>query len=164
MNSQRVSGFHRGVRKIFSVRAVAWLLAHTAHLIDGFLMSVSNGRYSAAGLVAGVPVIRLTTIGAKSGQFRTVPLLGIPAGENIILIGSNWGQGHHPAWYYNVRANPEVQVESNGRTAAYLAHEANGEAYQEFWQIAASIYPGYEAYKKWTNGRKIPVLVLARKN
>jgi deazaflavin-dependent oxidoreductase (nitroreductase family) len=151
-------------RKIFSVRPVAWLLSHTAHRIDRLLMLATNGRYSAAGLLAGLPVISLTTIGAKSGQSRTVPLLGIPDGENLILISSNWGQGHHPAWYYNIRANPAVQVVLNGRAIDYMAHETQGEDRQKLWQAATRIFPGYEAYKKRSAGREIPVILLVREN
>ncbi len=160
MGKQSVNARHRIARKLFSVKPVVWLLSHTAHLIDRFFISVTDGRVSAAGTLAGVPVISLTTTGAKSGQPRTIPLLGIPDGDNIVLIASNWGQGHHPAWYYNIRANPAVQVALNGRTTPYMAYEAQGEERQRCWQMAVQIYPGYEAYKKWTNGREIPVLVL----
>lgn len=81
----------------------------------------------------------------------------------MILIASNWGHGYHPAWYYNIRANPEVQVVLNGRTIDYLAQEARGKERQRYWQQAVKIYPGYESYKKWTNGREIPVIILAQK-
>jgi deazaflavin-dependent oxidoreductase (nitroreductase family) len=164
MKDQPVKGYQRIARKVFSIRPVVWLLSHTAHVIDRFLMSLTNSRYSVAGLLAGVPVITLTTTGAKSGRPRTVPLLGIPDGEKMILIASNWGQGRHPAWYYNIRANHAVQVGVNGRTIDYVAHEAKGEERQGYWQTAVQVYPGYAAYKKWTDGREIPVIVLVRKS
>jgi deazaflavin-dependent oxidoreductase (nitroreductase family) len=103
------------------------------------------------------------TIGAKSGRPRTVPLLGIPDQEKIILIASNWGQNRHPGWYYNVRANPDVRVESEGRELFYTAREVEGAERQGCWETAVQHYPGYEAYKRWTNGREIPVIVLAPK-
>jgi deazaflavin-dependent oxidoreductase (nitroreductase family) len=153
---------HQGLaKKIFSVRPVVWLLARTAHVVDRALLSLTDGRYSAAALLTGLPVIGLTTIGAKSGRPRTVPLLGIPDEENLIVIASNWGQGRHPGWYYNVRANPDVQVESDGRELFYTAREVEGVERQRCWETAVQHYPGYEAYKRWTNGREIPVIVLA---
>jgi deazaflavin-dependent oxidoreductase (nitroreductase family) len=124
-------------------------------------MWVTNGRYSAAKLLFGMPVVCLTTTGARSGQPRTVPLLAIPDDENIILIASNWGQGHHPGWYYNLRANPEVHVEYNGFISPYFAQQAAGEERERKWRTAVDFYPGYEAYKKWAKGREIPVFVLS---
>ena len=152
---------HRITRKLISARSVAWLLSRSAHIVDRFLMRVTNGRQSTATLLTGLPVICLTTIGARSGRSRTVPLLGIPDGENLILIASNWGQGHHPAWYYNIRTNPDVHVQRDGQTRLYIAREAAGDERQRCWHIAVQCYPGYEAYKKWTDGREIPVIVLA---
>jgi deazaflavin-dependent oxidoreductase (nitroreductase family) len=163
MESQSVPQPYRITRKIIATRPAAWLLSHTAHLFDRFLMSITGGRHSLAALITGLPVINLTTIGAKSGRSRTVPLLGIPDGENLILIASNWGSGRHPGWYYNIRANPEVQVETAGQTTPYTAHETEGAERQQRWQTAVQCYPGYEAYKRWTNGREIPVIVLAPK-
>ena len=163
MENQTVPQPYRTTRKIIATRPVVWLLSHTAHIFDRFLMSVTNGRHSVAALITGLPVINLTTTGAKSGRPRTVPLLGIPDSENLILIASNWGRGHHPGWYYNIRANPDVQVESDGRTTPYTAQEVQGEERQRCWQTAVRCYPGYEAYKRWTNGREIPVIKLVPK-
>jgi deazaflavin-dependent oxidoreductase (nitroreductase family) len=159
-----VRGYQKLMKRLFRVRPAVWFLSNTAHLIDSFLMSVTNGRHSAAALLMGLPVISLTTTGAKSGRPRTVPLLGIPDGENMILIASNWGQGHHPGWYYNIRTNPRVEVTIQGQTTTYIAHKTEGEERQECWQRAAGIYPGYEAYKKWTRGREIPVIRLVPEN
>lgn len=164
MENQSLRWPYRLTRKTISTRPIAWLLSHTAHLFDRFLMSLTGGRYSLAALITGLPVINLTTTGAKSGRPRTVPLLGIPDGPNLILIASNWGRGRHPGWYYNLRANPEVQVEADGRTAAYMACEVDGPERERCWQTAVQCYPGYEAYKKWAGGREIPVIVLTPTN
>ena len=162
VNGRSQNQGHQLFRKIFSIRPVTWLLSHVAHRLDRFLMTVTNGRYSAAGLLAGLPLISLTTIGAKSGQPRTIPLLGIPDGDNLIVIASNWGQGRHPAWYYNVRANPKVQLGLNGRVFDYVAYETEGKERQRCWQMAVQVYPGYNAYKKWSGTRQIPVIVLEK--
>ena len=76
--------------------------------------------------MAGLPIVAVTTIGAKSGQPRSFPPVAIPDGGNVILIASNFGQHNHPAWYYNLRAHPEVQLTYEGKTVTYLARETDG--------------------------------------
>ena len=102
----------------------------------------------------------VTTIGAKSGQPRTLPLVAVPDGENVILIASNFGQKHHPAWYYNLRAHPEVQLTYEGKTVTYLACETSSEERERCWQKAAQLYSGYTVYKQRASHRQIPVLLL----
>jgi deazaflavin-dependent oxidoreductase (nitroreductase family) len=87
-------------------------------------------------------------------------LLGAPDGENIILIASNWGGKKHPSWYYNVKANPQVQLTIKGHSQAFRAQEVTGPERERCWQRAVAIYPGYELYKSRTDGRTIPVFLL----
>lgn len=126
--------------------------------IDRFLLPLTRGRLSLSALI--YPTLMLTTIGARSGQPRTVPLIFLPYGEQIILIGSNFGGTHHPAWYFNLRANPLAQVTFRGRTRAFIAHEAQGYERAELWQRAVAYYPGYQAYQRRAEGRNIPIMVL----
>ena len=109
-------------------------------------------------------MITLTTIGAKSGRPRSVPLIGIPDGDELILVASNWGQERHPGWYYNLRANPRVIASMNGSKQAYMAREAAGEERARYWQKAAGVYGGYEAYKSRVGEREIPVVILSPLN
>jgi deazaflavin-dependent oxidoreductase (nitroreductase family) len=157
---KQVPFYHKITRRLVSTKPAAWLLSRFAHLIDRFLLSRTNGRYSAAVILTGMPIINLTTIGARSGRPRKVPLLSIPDGKNIILIASNWGQQHHPGWYHNIRSNPEVQVESQAGAPSYEAREVMGEERERYWETAVEYYPGYKAYKKWAKEREIPVIVL----
>ena len=79
----------------------------------------------AAALFTGLPLITLTTTGAKSGRPRSVPLVGVPYGERLILIASNWGQAKHPAWYHKVlKAHPEVKVDGRDVPAGTSLHRA----------------------------------------
>jgi deazaflavin-dependent oxidoreductase (nitroreductase family) len=59
----------------------------------------------------------LATTGAKTGQQRVWPVLGVPDGDNLVVMASNWGQHHHAAWYYNLRAHPEATITVGGHTA-----------------------------------------------
>jgi deazaflavin-dependent oxidoreductase (nitroreductase family) len=111
-------------------------------------------------LLVGLPIITLTTTGARSGLRRSVPLVGIPDGDKIILIASNWGQKRHPAWYYNLLANPGVRVSHDSTARDYIAREAKGEEYAYYWNKAVSANAGYSAYRQRTGGREIPVIVL----
>lgn len=128
---------------------------------DRLVFRLSSGRRSAASLLTGLPIILLTTIGAKSGQARTVPLLSIPHGDGYIIIASNWGQKNYPAWYHNLRANPEVSVVVQGQAAGtFLARETEGEERERLWDIALRHYPGYAGYERRAGGRVIPVILL----
>ena len=134
------------------------------HPLDRFIHRRTNGRHTFTSVVTGLPVVNLTAIGAKSGQPRTIPLIGIPDGDDIVLIASNWGQTRHPAWYHNLRANPEATLTLNGRKGAYIAREAAPEERDRYWQRALDLYVGYAAYESRTGGRQIPIMVLTPKH
>lgn len=165
MNDPNVTGnppswWQRVNRKLGSLRPVSWISARSMHHIDRFVYDLSDGQHTAVGLLLGLPVITLTTIGARSGRPRSVPLIGIPDDDRILLIASNWGQERHPAWYHNLRANPQVRVASNGAEGHYDAHETEGAKKEALWRHAVSAYGGYEMYKKRNGGREIPVILL----
>ena len=150
----------RGVQRVTATALGAKLLIPTAHRLDRIVLQASCGRTTAAGLLSGLPVITLTTIGAKSRQPRSVPLLAIPDGDRFVLIASNFGQKQHPAWYYNLRKNPHAVITRDRRQRNYTAREASGDEYDRYWQQAVRLYAGYAAYKERTGGREIPVLVM----
>jgi len=107
-----------------------------------------------------LPIIQLTTKGAKSGQLRTVPLVVVVDGETLGLIGSNFGGRHAPGWYYNLKANPECEVKFNGKLQNYVARETQGDEYLHYWLTAVALYAGYAEYKERAAHRHIPVMVL----
>ncbi len=157
------NGIQRGVRRLIASRPVAWVLARTIHHLDGAVMRASGGRTTASSLVSGLPIITLTTTGARSGRPRSVPLVGIPDGDRLILIASNWGQTAHPAWYYNVKANPSVTISGSRDVPAerlYTARELAGSERETAWTRAVALYPGYRGYATRTGGRVIPVILL----
>ncbi len=149
----------RAVRRLIATRPVTWVLARTVHHIDAAVFRASGGRTTASATLTGLPLITLTTTGARSGQPRSVPLVGIPDGERLILIASNWGQAKHPAWYHNIKANPAVTVSHGGETRPYTARELAGEERAAAFARAAALYPGYDGYAKRA-GREIPVVGL----
>ncbi len=110
--------------------------------------------------LVGIPAFRITSIGAKSKQPRSLVLYGFSEGEQIALIASNFGQTHNPSWYYNLKANPKCQVEWRGTSREYIAREAVGEERERFWRLAVSYYKGYDLYKIRAAHRQIPVMIL----
>jgi len=84
-------------------------------------------------------------------------------GEKIALIASNFGREHNPAWYYNLKAHPQCEVQWNERTGIYIAREVGGEEYEEYWRLGISSYVGYEKYKERAAHRSIPVMLLEPK-
>ena len=144
-------------------RPGTWLFSRMLHHVDRPVQRLTGGRHSVTSLLSGLPVVTATTSGAKSGQPRTLPLVAVPDGENVILIASNFGQPHHPAWYYNLRAHPEVRLTYEGRTITYLARETSGAERERCWQKAASLYSGYTVYEQRARHREIPVMLLTPK-
>lgn len=128
--------------------------------LDRFVLRLTGGRTSLAAILAGLPIVTLTTLGVKSGQPRSVPLVGLPDNETIVLIASNWGQTKHPAWYLNLRANPHAEISLAGHSRNYLAREASADEYKFYWNQAVNLYAGYAAYLKTAGTRHIPILVL----
>lgn len=149
----------RAMQRVPGSRPGAWFFARTGHYIDRALKPVSGGRATLGGTI-GVPEAFITTIGAKTGKPRTMPLLVIPDGQNLILVASNWGQAHNPGWYYNVRKNPAVTVDYRGKQARYTAREITDLIeYNRLWQRAAAVYSGYPKYARRTQ-RRIPLVLL----
>jgi deazaflavin-dependent oxidoreductase (nitroreductase family) len=154
--------YQRTITRAAASRVGAWLLSHTLHWMDLPVIRLSKGKRSVTTPATGLPVVTLTTRGARTGKLRTTPLLGLLDGENVLVIGSNWGRGHHAGWYYNLRANPEVTLSLKGSTGTYVAREATGEEREEYWRRAVDFYRGYRSYQQRTR-RKIPVIVLTPK-
>lgn len=150
----------QATRKVVALGPVSAVLSRTLHRLDGPVLRWSDGRFSAASLVAGLPVINLTATGARTGQPRTVPLIAIPDGRCLILVASNWGRPKHPSWYYNLRANPNVGVTVGGQTAVWTARELDGAERDAAWARAVALYPGYAFYAERNGGLRIPVIRL----
>jgi deazaflavin-dependent oxidoreductase (nitroreductase family) len=150
------------IQRVVASRPISAVNARVLHHLDRWVLRLSGGRTSAMALLAGLPVVNLTTIGAKTGRTRTTPLLGIPDREQpgrLAIIASNWGQSHLPGWYYNCLAHPQVTCLVRGKTGQYQATEIDGTEYARFWGYAASIYAGYLSYQARA-GRHIPILLL----
>ena len=144
------------------LRSVTAFFAPWIHRVDKAILKLTKGKYTLAE-IPGWEIVQLTTTGAKTGRPRTLPLIGLFDGEKIALIASSFGRRHNPAWYYNLKAHPECQVQSSKRTGTYIAREAEGDEYKKYWELGVSYYEGYEKYKERASHRHIPVIVLEPK-
>lgn len=124
---------------------------------DGYLWDASLG--GGKGLV---PTLLLTTTGRKSGLPLQLPLIFGQSGQDYVVVASKGGAPTHPAWYLNLEANPDVQVQVKADKFAARAHTANAEERARLWPMMVGIFGPYEEYQKKTD-RQIPVVVLKRK-
>ncbi len=109
----------------------------------------------------GKPVILLTTVGAKSGKLRKTPLMRVEHDGEYAVVASLGGAPKNPVWYYNIKANPRVEVQDGTERHDYQAREAVGEEKARWWDRAVQVWPDYANYQKKTD-RQIPVFVLTR--
>jgi len=155
------NSFQRLVRRFAASGPGAWVFARIAPQLDRPVHGLTRGRHTVGSLLSGLPVVMLTTTGARSGQPRTVPVLGIPfRAQGIAVIASNWGQRRHPAWYHNLRAHPEAYVVVGGAGRRVRAVEADGEQRGEIWREGLRVYPGFAQYERRAPHRHISVFVL----
>ena len=127
--------------------------------IDQVLIPLSGGR-----LALGPPgrTVLLTTTGARSGKSRrTVVAFGWD-GDDMVVIASKGGAPHHPAWYHNLKANPEVRARYRGADERRLAREASGNERERLFAMMANQFSNFDAYQARATTRKIPVMVLSK--
>ncbi|MFG2779616.1 nitroreductase family deazaflavin-dependent oxidoreductase [Streptomyces prunicolor] len=107
----------------------------------------------------GLPVILLTTVGAKSGKIRKTPLMRVEHDGTYAVVASQGGAPKHPVWYFNIEADPHVELQDGPRKWDLTAREVTGDEKAEWWERAVAAYPPYAEYQTKTD-RQIPVFVL----
>lgn len=150
----------RALRRLGATRPGSWVFARILHHIDRPVYRLTRGRHTFASLVAGLPVVMLTTTGVRSGRPRRVPVVGLPTVDGLAVIASNFARERHPAWYHNLRANPQGEICVDGVTRRFRAREAAGEERVRIWQEALRVYPGYAVYERRASHRRIGVFIL----
>ena len=120
---------------------------------------LSGGRIGGR-FLRGAPVLLLTTRGRKSGEPRVAPLLYLRDGDNLVIVASKGGMSHHPTWYLNLQASPDVEVELGSERKRMRAHTASAAEKAVLWPRLVEMYRDYDDYQARTE-REIPVVVLA---
>lgn len=152
----------RLVQAFSSTRPGAWLFSKFLRHLDGVVLRLSRGKHTAPGLLAALPVLDLTTTGRKSGQPRTSHLISIPVGDDLALLGTNFGQPKTPAWVLNLEADPHASVRFRDATEVVTARPATGEERAQVMARSAGIYGGYEKYQQRITGRDVRIFVLEK--
>jgi deazaflavin-dependent oxidoreductase (nitroreductase family) len=117
----------------------------------------SNGQE--ANLLRGVPIIVLTTVGAKTGALRKTALMRVEHGGRYAVVASKGGAPDEPAWASNIRREPHVELQDGASRRDYTARELSGEERAEWWSRATSVWPDYDEYQTRTD-RRIAIFVL----
>jgi deazaflavin-dependent oxidoreductase (nitroreductase family) len=105
------------------------------------------------------PVLLLDHVGARSGSMRTTPLLYVRDGPDVVIVASKGGHPKHPAWYHNLRANPDTAVQIGREHRPVHARVATRQERERLWPKAVAAYSGYRGYQDRTE-REIPLVVL----
>ena len=140
------TALHRSVRAVASTAPGARVLART----------------TAIELLAGLPLLGLTSTGRRSGQPRYAPLVAIPFRESLALLGTNFGQTSTPTWVLNLEAEPRATVTHRDVTLAVVARPADECEREDILARAGEIYIGYPKYLRRITGRRVRVFVLER--
>ena len=140
----RLNGVIRAVMKLYT-------------RLNVFVYRASAGRLMSR-FPNGSPICLVTMTGARSGLRRTVPLIHIPHGEDVILVASQGGMSTDPLWFHNIRAHPEICITEGGRTRRMIARLTDDAEKAAIWPIAVAAYPDFVTYQART-ARNIPVFV-----
>jgi deazaflavin-dependent oxidoreductase (nitroreductase family) len=135
----------RSITGVIGSKWGAWCIRRLTPL-DHQLLLRSNGRFTIFGPI-GVPLLLLTTTGRKSGQRRQVPLTCMREGDRLFLVGSNFGQAHHPAWSSNLVADPNAWVTMGGREIPVVATQLTGPERDRVFRQFADYASNYDAYR-----------------
>jgi deazaflavin-dependent oxidoreductase (nitroreductase family) len=123
------------------------------------LYESSGGTKGTTLLDTGLPVVVLTSRGAKSGKIRKTPLMRVEHEGAYALVASQGGAPKHPVWYFNIISDPHVELQDGPVKQDMRAREVTGEEKARWWERAVAAYPPYADYQKKTS-REIPVFVL----
>ena len=156
----RANLFHRGVHAFASTRFGAWTFSKLLRRADDLVGRLSKGRTSAPELLAGLPVLDITTTGRRSGAPRRTHLIAVPYADTLALLGTNFGQRSTPAWVLNLEADPRLQVTHHGVTLDAVARMATPEEHAAVLKASAGVYGGYLKYQDRIAHRRLRVFIV----
>jgi deazaflavin-dependent oxidoreductase (nitroreductase family) len=142
----------------------SWVFARALHHLDRVAFRASRHRWTVTSAASGLPVVMLTTRGARTGTPRTVPLIGFPTPAGIAVAAGGFGSPREPAWAGNLRAHPRATLATaNGSATSVqgvVAEELRGSDRERVWAAAIKTYAGAAAYQRRAHPREIAVFVL----
>lgn len=150
----------RRLRAVASTGPASRVLARTLRPADALLSRLGVGRAGGSGLLVGLPVVTLTTTGARSGLPRAVPLIPVVTRPAFAVLGTNFGGERTPAWVRNLEAHPEATLAFGGRELRVRARPLDGRERDEVIAAATRLYPGFGRYVVRAAHRRVRVLAL----
>lgn len=126
--------------------------------LDRLVSRLTGGRVLLGSAL--LPMLVLRTTGRHSGKARTTPLACMPADEGFYVVGSNFGRESHPAWSYNLLANPAAEIEYRGDRIPVRAHLLDDEEKRAVWPRLTDLWPAYDDYVGSAGGRELRVFRL----
>jgi deazaflavin-dependent oxidoreductase (nitroreductase family) len=152
--------FQRAMQAFAGTRPGAWFFSKALRHLDTVTQRVTGGRTTIAEVMAGLPVVDVTTTGRRSGQQRTSHLISVPYGETLALLGTNFGQAGTPAWVLNLEADPHAHVRFRDRGLDVVARPADEAEVAAVFERSREIYGGYAKYQQRITGRRVRVFLL----
>ncbi|MDX6359956.1 MAG: hypothetical protein QOH37_3010 [Nocardioidaceae bacterium] len=153
--------FQRAMQSFASSRLGAWLFSRVLRHLDNAVGRLSHGRTSAPRLLAGIPVLDVTTTGRKSGLPRTSHLIAVPYAGTLALLGTNFGQPSTPAWVLNLEADPRATAVHAGRSREVVARPATEPEQAGVLAASTQVYGGYLKYQQRITTRRLRIFLLA---
>lgn len=158
MNEPETGGLWPAFSRLVSIPWVSAFAMRLATVVDRPLLKLTTGRLR---LSFVIPCLLLRCRGARTEKLREVPLLYVPDGDDVLVVGSGGGTEREPAWCANLRAEPRIECDRLGCTEYRKAEELAGTARELAWARAIVAYPGYTRYRERIS-REIPVFRLKR--
>jgi F420H(2)-dependent quinone reductase len=124
--------------------------------LNVLLYRLSGGRLM--NRLEGAPICLVTMTGHRSGKRKTIALMYTPHGQDVLLVASLGGAPQHPLWYYNLKADPHIEIQVGGLRRHMLAREAPLEEKRALWPVAVANYKSFADYQKRTT-REIPLFI-----
>jgi deazaflavin-dependent oxidoreductase (nitroreductase family) len=140
---------------IWLTKRIRWLPIALVKL-QRIVFDATGGRLM--NTIEGSPICVVTMKGARSGRVYKWALMYVPYEDGVLLVASRGGADENPAWYFNLRANPDIEVHARGRRLNLVARQASPEEKARLWPLCVEAYPSYESYQSWTT-RDIPVFI-----
>lgn len=124
--------------------------------VNAFLIHKTKGKIG--GKLGSQTILIMNTTGRKSGKHYQTPIAYFKVDDSYYVIGSNWGMEKNASWYYNIKQQPDISIEVEGKTLSVHAREVTGDEYHKLWENAVNHHPDYLHYKEMT-ARHIPIIV-----
>lgn len=150
----------RFMQKVGATRVGTAVLAKIMSPLDQVFHKITKGRMTVGRSFGALPVVLVTTTGARTGLERTTPINAIPIDGGLALVATNYGRGTTPAWAHNLRANPSASITYEILAHDVVARSATADEYEAVFAAAIRVYPGYAHYRRRATN-EIPVFVLA---